>query len=559
MNYFDKRVLDTVKDCKDYYFEGEYTELKELDIRGYIFSRLYTTPSKYFTAYAMKDKTLKLKDVGFEYTKKEVKEFHCRFEFDSSIKYDGFRLTIRKDMIQIKASSDRGFLYAYRYVDALLVESSGRYYLPVIEVIHEPSVRVRGILEGFYGTPWTHEERLDEVDFLCQAKLNAFMYAPKDDIYHREKWAVLYPEKEMSQVKEIISKCQEQYIDFYYAISPGNDIKYKDADDLRKLMDKLEQVIEVGVTRFALLLDDIDYDLEASTRIAFSRSGIAQAYLANQVYECLGERMAEYEFIVCPTEYMQSFETQYKEDLERFMNPDIAIMWTGSSIIPRRIHNTDMSFITTQYKRKIAIWDNVPCNDYEKKKVLSFTPYMNRTKQIESFAVDCVFANAMLQYEPSKLTVFTMADYLWNAGNYNPIEAFHKSVTTLEPVKNEALEFFCAHHQNCGVYETIPPQIKEAIEHNEVNTITKEMEQLYHAARELEEMQNLKLKRVIQPWIERTKKDYEAWDKILSGSMKQEDFDEIKEDSISSSSCIPFRYYQKHMLQDEDWKLNKLN
>lgn len=557
MNYFDKKVLDTVKDCKDYYFVGEYIELKELDIPGYIFSRLYTTPSKYFTAYAIKDKVLKLKDVDFEYTKKEVKEFHCRFEFDGSIQYDGFQLIIGDNMIQIKASMDRGFLYAYDYVNALLIENGGKYYLPLIEVIHTPSVRVRGMLEGFYGTPWTHRERLDEVDFLCKAKLNAFMYAPKDDIYHREKWDILYPEKEMGQLKEIIDKCQEQYIDFYYAISPGNNIKYKDEADLKKLMEKLEQVIKVGVTRFALLLDDIDYELEEDTRISFSRSGIAQAYLANKVYECLGERLAEYEFMVCPTEYMQSFETQYKEDLEKFMNPDIAIMWTGSSIMPRTIHSSDMDFISRQYKRKIAIWDNVPCNDYEKKKVLSFTPYINRTKNIEKYNVDCVFANAMIQYEASKITVFTMAGYLWNAANYNPVDSFQRSIRILEPVKYEALESFSAHHQNCGVYETVPLHIKDAIEYKRAEVITKEMEQLYHAADELEGMHNLELKRLIQPWIDRAKEDYEVWNKILSDGLKQEDYDRIKEDETSSSSCILLRYYKKHML-NEDWKSNNI-
>ncbi len=558
MNFFDKKVLEIVKDCKDYYFEGEYIELKQPEIPGYIFSRLYTTPSKYFTAYMMKDKVLKLMDADFEYTKAEVTDFHCRFEYDSSIKYDGFWLIISESMIRIRASADRGFLYAYNYANALLIENGGRYYLPVIEVMHEPSVRVRGMLEGFYGTPWTHEERLDEVDFLSEAKLNAFMYAPKDDIYHRKKWAVLYPEKEMGRLKEIIDKCREQYIDFYYAISPGNSIKYKDKNDLDKLMEKLEQVIRVGVTKFALLLDDIDYELEPDTRITFSRSGIAQAYLANQVCESLGERLAEYEFMVCPTEYMQTFDTQYKEDLEKFLNPDIAIMWTGSSIMPRRIHSEDMRFISNRYKRKIAIWDNVPCNDYENKEVLSFTPYMNRSKLIESFPVDSVFANGMIQYEASKITMLTVADYLWNAGNYNPVEAFHKSIATLEPVKQEALEFFCSHHQNCGVYNTIPLHIREAIEHNEVQVITREMEQLYHAAQELDGMENLKLKGTIQPWIDRAKKDYNAWKKILSNDWRREEVEELRADKVSSSCSIPLRYYKKYILQDKDWQDNDI-
>ncbi|TGV13625.1 beta-N-acetylglucosaminidase, partial [Mesorhizobium sp. M00.F.Ca.ET.186.01.1.1] len=37
---------------------------------------------------------------------------------------------------------------------------------------------VRGVIEGFYGTPWTHAERLDMIDFLHRHDYNAYFYSP---------------------------------------------------------------------------------------------------------------------------------------------------------------------------------------------------------------------------------------------------------------------------------------------------------------------------------------------------------------------------------------------
>ena len=48
-------------------------------------------------------------------------------------------------------------------------------------------VPLRGVVEGFYGTPWTFAERVEILEFCRQNNLNAYIYAPKDDIYHREK------------------------------------------------------------------------------------------------------------------------------------------------------------------------------------------------------------------------------------------------------------------------------------------------------------------------------------------------------------------------------------
>ena len=47
-------------------------------------------------------------------------------------------------------------------------------------------IPLRGVVEGFYGTPWTFQDRADIIDFCRRNNLNSYVYAPKDDPYHRE-------------------------------------------------------------------------------------------------------------------------------------------------------------------------------------------------------------------------------------------------------------------------------------------------------------------------------------------------------------------------------------
>ena len=51
-----------------------------------------------------------------------------------------------------------------------------------IDVADGPAFAIRGVIEGFYGTPWSDEQRLDIIDFLAAHRFNTFLgYVPKDD------------------------------------------------------------------------------------------------------------------------------------------------------------------------------------------------------------------------------------------------------------------------------------------------------------------------------------------------------------------------------------------
>jgi hypothetical protein len=53
-----------------------------------------------------------------------------------------------------------------------------------------------GVIEGFYGYPWTFEQRKDLFVSMMQFGLGVYVYAPKDDAKHRSHWRQPYTDSE---------------------------------------------------------------------------------------------------------------------------------------------------------------------------------------------------------------------------------------------------------------------------------------------------------------------------------------------------------------------------
>ena len=101
-----------------------------------------------------------------------------------------------------------------------------------------------GTLEGFYGRPWRTDQRLQLFQWMQDWDgMNAYMYAPKDDFYHRSKWRDLYPDDILSELKDLVQDCQQKDLDFIYALAPGLDITYSSESDWNSLKNKVEQIM----------------------------------------------------------------------------------------------------------------------------------------------------------------------------------------------------------------------------------------------------------------------------------------------------------------------------
>ena len=148
------------------------------------------------------------------------------------------------------------------------------------------SIPLRGIVEGFYGQPWTQAVRLDMLQFCAGNGLNAYIYAPKDDPYHRAKWRQPYPAADCARLQELVRAAQAGGVHFIFAVSPGLDISYEGeaADrDRELLLAKLDSMYALGVRDFAIFFDDILAE-------AKDGKGAAQAQLVNRMEEQMRAR-----------------------------------------------------------------------------------------------------------------------------------------------------------------------------------------------------------------------------------------------------------------------------
>jgi hyaluronoglucosaminidase len=119
------------------------------------------------------------------------------------------------------------------------------------------SFGIRGVIEGFYGKPWTHVERIDMLNFLQKANLNTYFLAPKDEPGHRRSWQDPRPDSELVKLRELVSHATSRGITFGTAVSPGQTIIYSDPSELAALKARLTQYLELGINLVGVFFDDI--------------------------------------------------------------------------------------------------------------------------------------------------------------------------------------------------------------------------------------------------------------------------------------------------------------
>ena len=114
-----------------------------------------------------------------------------------------------------------------------------------------------GVIEGFYGPPWSDAERQTLLDWMARFGLAVYLYCPKDDPHHRAAWREPYPRGEAERIAGLITDCRKRRIDFIWGVGPGLDLRHADEADVAALLARFAELLRLGCRRFALLLDDI--------------------------------------------------------------------------------------------------------------------------------------------------------------------------------------------------------------------------------------------------------------------------------------------------------------
>jgi len=340
--------------------------------------------------------------------------------------------------LRITAATPQGFQHALLRVPDLLaiwpsnlpreliphpqvlrVERNGTF----VSIVDFPSFPERGIVEGFYGPPWTHQDRIDVLRFEGAHAMNVYYYAPKDDPYHRKLWREAYPPEQMRRLGELVNVAKSNFVDFCYAISPGLSMAYSSEQDFQALTRKLASVSKLGVSCFALFLDDVPRDLQdPQDQAQFKTLAAAHVFLTNKLYKHLKEESPDNRLTLTPTTYTNEWGSrEYVQELGAGVDPGVSIVWTGPKVFSPAITVDQAREWGGFIHRKPLVWDNYPVNDGTPW-CRYLGPLTGRGAQLPS-GLSGLFSNPMIQAHASMIPLQTVSDYLWNAAAYDPAQS----------------------------------------------------------------------------------------------------------------------------------------
>lgn len=217
-----------------------------------------------------------------------------------------------------------------------------------------------GLIEGFFGRPWSWEDRRDAVRFLASHGFGFYLYAPKADAWLRKRWTEPHPEAELVALKAFAEACRTEGVRFGIGLSPFELHLHPGKGWQEQLARKLAELDEAQPDDLAILFDDMRGDVpDLAERQA-------------EIVQFAAEHSGAGRLICCPSYYSDdpildvAFGLRpafYLEQLGRLLDPGIEIMWTGEEVCARQFSSGHLARVAKALGRKPFLWDNYPVND----------------------------------------------------------------------------------------------------------------------------------------------------------------------------------------------------
>jgi hypothetical protein len=217
---------------------------------------------------------------------------------------------------------------------------------------------LRGVVEGFYGKPSTGLQRDRLIRHLSVLPFPAYLYAPKNDPYHRLEWKKEYPAEHWEILAANIRSAEESGVRFIFGISPWGF----SVDEAGFARDKALRAMDAGASDICILFDDIPDKATpflAERQLEFSRDVLGSCtdhgYLCPSIY-CI-ELMN-----------LQNGE-EYLDHWREHQSDDVSVLWTGDAVISRDIDLPSLVRGEELLGCKPVIWDNILADDYSLRRI----------------------------------------------------------------------------------------------------------------------------------------------------------------------------------------------
>lgn len=236
-------------------------------------------------------------------------------------------------------------------------------------------MKYSGYIEGFYGKLLTWQQRQELVDSLAAYNLSHYLFAPKEDSYHRLSWRTLPDDTYTAALELFIQTSAKKDITVIPAIAPGLSYTHS-RKDYEILLNRIDHFFECGATEAALLMDDIP-------AVPPSHTTCSLGTVHGELMRAITNNFPGKKIHFCPTIYTDELldgtetATHYLADLAESLPEETLLFWTGTATIAPTLCKESLATVLKHFSHRIILWDNFYSNDYATGR-LFVGPYENR-------------------------------------------------------------------------------------------------------------------------------------------------------------------------------------
>ncbi|MCE9522630.1 MAG: beta-N-acetylglucosaminidase domain-containing protein [Alphaproteobacteria bacterium] len=285
-----------------------------------------------------------------------------------------------------------------------------------------------GIIEGYFGRPWSFADRTAVMQTLGAHGYSFFHYAPKGDEFLRRRWREAHPAAMWEELRIFAAACRAAGVRFGVGLSPYEVFNNFDDEARTALRARVTTLETLGLDDLAILFDDMRGDIEDLAQ--------RQASIMEFVAGCTGVSR----LIMCPSYYTDDCildrvfgnrPQNYLEQLGKLLDPAIQIFWTGEEVCSRDFSPGHLQHVAQRLRRKPFLWDNYPVND---------GPRMSRFLHLRGFTgrpaviaphIAAHAINPALQPHLSSIPALTLADSYAQGDRYSYMIAFRKAARAI--------------------------------------------------------------------------------------------------------------------------------
>ncbi len=319
-----------------------------------------------------------------------------------------------------------------------------------------------GVIEGFFGRPWSWQARQDYAQFLKQHHFQFYIYAPKGDPYLRRRWREPWPASIYPHLEALAQTYRDTGVAWGIGFTPFEIHHHYSPEVLQQLKTKVEYLNQLQLDILAILFDDMQGD----------RADMATIQV--DVTHRIREWSTAQAFVMCPTYYAdtpvldQIFGDRplhYLETLGQQLDPSIHIFWTGPDICSAAYPQSHLADVAQRLGRKPFIWDNYPVNDSARMSpFLHLRAFENRPHQLATWTAGLA-ANPMNQAYLSQIPLLTLPRAAQQQDLYDPMVAFERAAQALGgPTFAQYLREDLPYFQDLGLTQLSADQNAQLIE-----------------------------------------------------------------------------------------------